>query len=669
MNINPRALLVRESIGKIVPMLTSRKVKVTSRGTRAYVEYHETTGQPICVNVPYIPDDAAEEVLDATQGFLDHECGHILFTDFEVLAEAAAKNVKMMHNIVEDPFVESMMAKQFTGSAFNLANTGRYFLKELTEPMLKKATTPEQTASILLVPVVRAWAGQQVFIDFMKDKWHLVDHIVKSVPTEVIESLGRLESSQDCLDAAIEIAKVVGKEPTSRPKPKKSKEKEKPASGGGAEETDEEPDGEEEGDEASDGDTPGSGADGDEESDEEFVSSDGDDDGEDAEGEIEFDDTGAGKSRTETKPTEKSDKEKASKERPKARTDGNGEEYGAAAEEFDKEAFKKALEEIPDYDAGIAKALSDASLKAAEKSEYNAFSTDEDKVEAPKIGEFNEKRVGNLCNAADQLVGPLQKDIERAFAAISQSVWVGGYSSGRMHGPALVRTVFNREDIFRRKQANRSKDIAVELVIDCSGSMSGGKIAVACQAAYALTAVLDRIGIANEVIGFTTKSFSKKMLDSMRAEATARGKSHIRYARGEALYMPVFKAWDERLGPIVKQRLSECATHSAPGFDLLENVDGECVQLAARRLASRREARKIMIVFSDGHPSCSGDHTALHHHLAAVVKNIEASGIDVLGMGIMDHAVKHFYKKHVVITSVGDLPGETMRRIKSMLLR
>lgn len=73
-----KAVIVREAVIKLVQVLTERKIKVTQRGSKAYVRYNRD-GSPSVVNVPYIPDDASEEYLAAIQGFLDHEVAHVLF--------------------------------------------------------------------------------------------------------------------------------------------------------------------------------------------------------------------------------------------------------------------------------------------------------------------------------------------------------------------------------------------------------------------------------------------------------------------------------------------------------------------------------------------------------------------------------------------------------------
>lgn len=267
------------------------------------------------------------------------------------------------------------------------------------------------------------------------------------------------------------------------------------------------------------------------------------------------------------------------------------------------------------------------------------------------------------------MCGPMQKDLERAMAAKSQAVWVPGHRSGKLHNAALIRGMFGHDDLFRRKHVSRSKDVAVELVVDCSGSMSGyGKIATACYAAYALASTLERIGIANEVIGFTTRAMSRATLNAMMEEAKALGDARVRYARAEALHIPVFKAFGERVGPVVKRRFAEVAVGNDTGVSMCSNVDGESIQIASRRVLARREARKVMIVLSDGRPAASGDFAALHQHLKDSVKLAEKRGVETVGIGIMDDSVKQFYPKHVVLKDVAQLPTEVMGQLKKFLI-
>ena len=99
------------------------------------------------------------------------------------------------------------------------------------------------------------------------------------------------------------------------------------------------------------------------------------------------------------------------------------------------------------------------------------------------------------------------------------------------------------------------------------------------------------------------------------------------------------------------------------------NVDGESVEIAARRLLSRKENGKVMIVLSDGYPAASGDSGKLNDHLKEVVKESMCAGINVVGIGIQSDSVKSFYPKSVVINDVDELPKTVIQELRHLLIQ
>ena len=97
---------------------------------------------------------------------------------------------------------------------------------------------------------------------------------------------------------------------------------------------------------------------------------------------------------------------------------------------------------------------------------------------------------------------------------------------------------------------------------------------------------------------------------------------------------------------------------------LKENIDGEALLWAFKRISKRKEERKILMIISDGAPVDdstlsvnSGDY--LEKHLIQSVKWIEEnSNIEVLAIGI-GHDVTRYYKKAVKIADVQEL-GDVM---------
>ena len=79
-----------------------------------------TNGKTIFL--PPVPDDAPGEMLSAVQGYLDHETGHVLFTDFEVFQGIEDDLLFNCLNAVEDIRMELRMIEAFPGSSYNLRN-------------------------------------------------------------------------------------------------------------------------------------------------------------------------------------------------------------------------------------------------------------------------------------------------------------------------------------------------------------------------------------------------------------------------------------------------------------------------------------------------------------------------------------------------------------------
>ena len=97
---------------------------------------------------------------------------------------------------------------------------------------------------------------------------------------------------------------------------------------------------------------------------------------------------------------------------------------------------------------------------------------------------------------------------------------------------------------------------------------------------------------------------------------------------------------------------------------LKENIDGEALLWAFKRITSRKEERKILMIISDGAPVDdstlsvnSGDY--LEKHLKQTVKWIEeSSNVEILAVGI-GHDVTRYYKRAIKITDVQEL-GDVM---------
>lgn len=83
----------RDSVKRVVALLSGKNIPVAERGDDAYVRYNDD-GEPILVNIPSIPDNATPALMNAVRGFLDHEVAHILFTDIRVSNKMREKRTR-----------------------------------------------------------------------------------------------------------------------------------------------------------------------------------------------------------------------------------------------------------------------------------------------------------------------------------------------------------------------------------------------------------------------------------------------------------------------------------------------------------------------------------------------------------------------------------------------
>jgi len=104
---------------------------------------------------------------------------------------------------------------------------------------------------------------------------------------------------------------------------------------------------------------------------------------------------------------------------------------------------------------------------------------------------------------------------------------------------------------------------------------------------------------------------------------------------------------------------------------LKENIDGEALEWAHRRICARHEARKVMMVISDGAPvddSTLSVNSAsyLEKHLRDVIAMIEkrkAAELIAIGIG---HDVTRYYERAVTITDVEQLAGAMTEQLASL---
>lgn len=205
----------RDSVKRVVGLLSGKNIPVAECGDTAYVRYNKK-GEPAMVNIPSIPDDASPALMNAIRGFLDHEVGHLLFTDEKVVKKMRNTKALGLWNALEDVYIERRMSEVFTGSRRNLLSTRNLMIDKYFNPHVKKAVAMcrgdqrELFLKFFLCPVLRAWDGQPTFVDFMEEHWHLIDKPIAVLKEfGVDEAVRRMDSTEDCVKVAAAMAKIL----------------------------------------------------------------------------------------------------------------------------------------------------------------------------------------------------------------------------------------------------------------------------------------------------------------------------------------------------------------------------------------------------------------------------------------------------------------------------
>lgn len=752
---------LRQVVQKLVPMLTGKGLKVTQRGSQAFVRTDVRTGKPTLVNIPNIPDNATPEFVAAIQGFIDHEVSHVLNTDWDWMpgrckedgkrSDSEKQRLHNIWNIIEDTFIEREIVREFPGSRKNLENVRKHFLSAITEPAIASANgDPQKEFSYLMVPMMRALAGHEEMVEWMDANgyWQhpLVKGLLDQLSQDFLDTLPKIDCTEQSYWLARELEDILHKqEPPAPPMQQpqnggsddqdqddesdgESQDKPEQEAGEGdgdgerdhqdsdADEEAEDGSGasgdEEENDDAGEDDTDQSGDDEDQDSEEDGSGSDDEgDDAEDGDAEADEEDADGSSSGGDGSEDEDADQDEACDadadgddgdggsgsdeagesgkddgSEGKAGSSGDNQVEDIAADESDGEGGNDYGEERQDgggVGSGEGKSIfefmEDDALDAADlsnamqvliteqavddirRSDYSVFTKEMDQIEpiTPPPG-MRQEWVTEMDDEVRAMTGQMQKDIERMLASQSHVVRTPGHRRGKLHAPSLHRVIQGDPRVFTQREENRSKDTAVTLLCDNSGSMSGAKMHLAMIAAYALATTLERVKITHEVLGFTTGGlghFPRSVQEAYRDEVD-RG---VDYDRIVPIVMPIYKSFDERITSDVKKRFAYMM-NAQPGLNT--NIDGESLEYAAERLVKRTEQRKVIIVMSDGMPAGARE---AGPHLKAVVKDLNASGIDTIGIGIMSDAVRRFYERATVLDNLQELPTQVMQELKALL--
>ncbi len=281
-------------------------------------------------------------------------------------------------------------------------------------------------------------------------------------------------------------------------------------------------------------------------------------------------------------------------------------------------------------------------------------------AELERLRAYLDQQLEPLKGAVSRLANKLQRRLQ----AQQNRSWEFDLEEGTLDAGRLARVVANPTTplSFKREKDTEFRDTCVTLLLDNSGSMRGRPISIAAICADVLARTLERCSVKVEILGFTTRAWKggqsrEKWLGSGRDPHPGRLNDlrHIIYKGADSPW----RRTRPNLGLMMKEGL------------LKENIDGEALEWAHRRLSARREARKILMVISDGAPvddSTLSVNAAnyLEKHLRDVIAMVERRRqVELIAIGI-GHDVTRYYSKAVTITDVDQLAGAMTEQLAGL---
>jgi cobaltochelatase CobT len=332
-----------------------------------------------------------------------------------------------------------------------------------------------------------------------------------------------------------------------------------------------------------------------------------------------------------------------------------GEEDGAAADGDDRPGGPTQRREVPQVD---------------DPSAYKAFTKNFDEVvEADDLCDADE--LARLRQQLDQqlshlqgVVSKLANRLQRRLLAQQQRAWEFDLEEGLLDVARLARIVANPTHSlsYKREREADFRDTVVSLLIDNSGSMRGRPITVAAMCCDILARTLERCGVKVEILGFTTRAWKGgQSRERWVQEGKPRNPGRLNDLR-HVVYKAADQPWRRarrNLGLMLREGL------------LKENIDGEALDWAYRRLLARTEHRRILMVISDGAPVDDSTLSVnpgnyLERHLRKVIAEIEGRElVELIAIGI-GHDVTRYYHRAVTIVDAEELGGTMMKKLAEL---
>jgi cobaltochelatase CobT len=280
--------------------------------------------------------------------------------------------------------------------------------------------------------------------------------------------------------------------------------------------------------------------------------------------------------------------------------------------------------------------------------------------ELDRLRGYLDKQLSHLHGVVSRLANRLQ----RRLMAQQSRAWEFDLEEGVLDSARLMRVITDplHPLSFKREKDTNFRDTVVTLLLDNSGSMRGRPITVAATCADILARTLERCGVKVEILGFTTRAWKGgQSRESWLAASKPANPGRLNDLR-HIIYKAADAPWRrarKNLGLMMREGL------------LKENIDGEALDWAHKRLLGRPESRRILMMISDGAPVDDSTLSVnagnyLERHLRWVIDDIETrSPVELIAIGI-GHDVTRYYRRAVTIVDAEELGGAMTEKLAEL---
>lgn len=237
------------------------------------------------------------------------------------------------------------------------------------------------------------------------------------------------------------------------------------------------------------------------------------------------------------------------------------------------------------------------------------------------ISSVHRNKYKTIVSRYSSLINKIYSVIKKK-KAMNTTRWEPGKTKGKLNPKSFHQRTHK---IYKsRSGIQRESDLAISILVDASGSMYGGKTKICGEAMIVLAEVCHKLKIPFEINAFT-----------------------LNYDKAVTVG---FKQFNQDFNSVKPHLVTIVEGERPVGYDLYTaNIDEININYIWKKFKKLPEKDKILIVISDG-STCGNT-----NDLKQLIKQVEASGIAVVGLGINSTEVQEIYKDHKVFKSTSDL--------------